>query len=334
MYTSSPEAEHVATFKKLGGQLGKKGLLHRPNYGQLISGWTSLSGAFRREGNHQMAALSHLSVAKCEHALKDNTLEASAYVEAGHCFWSLAFEMHEAGTLSFNENVTEAINCYMLAIEIYASSSPAQKSLAASLYFEIGFNLKKLGRYSEASRYFQCAADLQQFQDEILPAVNSLQSMLGCCILSRDYKTACFVLTWIIKLASEGPDLNDIDNFDSGRQCSTTSTPSSVLVYPALLVEARISLVLLLILQRDLGQARDYISKLPEDAVHTHKGTAQAAPLPQTAHLAITLLQDLVSACEHKDSVALQQIQWELWGMLTPPQNEFLHRIESELFVE
>lgn len=138
-----------------GVYLWIRGLLHKPNYGALVDQLTALSGAFKREGNYHFAALCHLSVARCEHILKNTTLEASAFVDAGHAFWGAATEAHEAALLSFDENVTEAINCYTLAIEVHHIKqwwlkltiiqiyiAAQQKSMAATLYYEIAVLLK------------------------------------------------------------------------------------------------------------------------------------------------------------------------------------------------
>lgn len=248
----------------------------------------------------------------------------------------------------FEEYVGEATNCYLTAINLYISKE--MKATAASLYHELGTLLQKLGRNGEAATFFIKAAEMHQALDQFHTAIASLWLAVDSSILQCDYITSCVTLNWIIKLASEVPDMND------SIEVSTRIGIKPIKIDKGLkgdsITEAILTLILLLVLQGDYQQSKDYICKLSEssfsidesaddddDDEADEKGSGDGEEEEENEEDEdelickkascefISLLTDFVTSCETSDIGGMKWCQRELWQTITPRQNELFHRI-------
>lgn len=178
----------------------------------------------------------------------------------------------ECSRLEFEEDVAEAISCYLLAIKVSGTMlcilflinflklyrSIKRNSYAASMYQELADFLKELRKFGEAAHYFRQAAELFQ-QDSPLAAISSLQEATECHVKQSiyfllwelteigDFKSACHVLVWIIKLASEVDSIQGLNETETRNPVQIRGPNYSV--FSKAIEQSRISLCLLLILQ-------------------------------------------------------------------------------------
>eukprot|EP01116_Phalansterium_solitarium_P022776 TRINITY_DN764_c0_g2_i1.p1 TRINITY_DN764_c0_g2~~TRINITY_DN764_c0_g2_i1.p1 ORF type:complete len:322 (+),score=73.62 TRINITY_DN764_c0_g2_i1:47-1012(+) len=311
------ENDYVETYKSISAKLKKRNiLLRKPPYPEAAEQFQALSLSLKRKNpKHPYAAFCLLALAKCEQALKNTTMEAIASIDAGHIYWSNQLDSSENAVLGFEEDLTQAVHCYLLAIKIYLSQK--KFGLAASFYYEMADHMKTLEKLADAADYFQEAAQLQQ-TDSPMTAILSLQQAVSCNIRLRDYKSSCAGLIWAIKLASEvvsAPQPSD------GGDAHSMPTLSS---YGQVLIECRVSLVLLLILQGDFLQAKDFVKKVADDA------TSCGFPAGYCAEF-ITLLNALVIGCERRVFDCAVAVQRELCRSLTTEQNDILMVVLNEM---
>eukprot|EP01132_Coremiostelium_polycephalum_P009386 gene9386-11531_t len=267
--------------------------MRKPNYGEAIEQYTQVMNSFKREGNHIYAAFCCLAIGRCEQAIKNSSsAEASCYIDSGYLIWENEIQSSETDIVSFEENISEAINCYLLAIKIYQNYK--RFSIMGTLYHEMASILKKLNKLEEAAEYFQKAAEIQRTESPI-SSINSLKEATYCKIMEWDYKGACDYLELIVTITTE------------------TNTP--------LEIEARVSLILLYILQNLFLKSQTQLGKLVND-INDLEG--QSSDLTEET---IALLNNLLVACERKEIAGLQAIQRELWSSLNDMQNDILQRI-------
>eukprot|EP01117_Protostelium_nocturnum_P007611 TRINITY_DN2725_c0_g1_i1.p1 TRINITY_DN2725_c0_g1~~TRINITY_DN2725_c0_g1_i1.p1 ORF type:complete len:223 (+),score=72.13 TRINITY_DN2725_c0_g1_i1:593-1261(+) len=209
-------------------------------------------------------------------------------------------------------------------------------SIAAALYFEMAGLLKELGKNEEARDYFHIAAEMQQ-EESALCAINSLEKSVECNILLRDYGNSCSDLIWIMKLASEisteAPSRTIVVT-ESGSIHSESKQRPSLLddfysknicsAYTKVMMEAKISLILVLILQGDFQQSRDFVSKLERDAMNN-------GIVIGSFQLITSLFETLVDECEQQDMEMVQSLHRELYPWLTKQQNQLILMIIEEL---
>lgn len=244
----------------------------------------------------------------------------------------------------FEEYVGEATNCYLAAINLYISKE--MKATAASLYHELGTLLQKLGRNGEATSFFVKAAEMHQGLNQFHTAIASLWLAVDSSILQCDYITSCVTLNWIIKLASEAPDMND--SIEVSTRIGITPVRVGKGLKEDSVTEAILTLILLLVLQGDYQQSKDYICKLsessfsieesdPDDASGSGRGDGESEEdndeeeddlvCKKASCEFISLLTDFVTSCETSDIGGMKWCQRELWQTITPRQNELFHRI-------
>lgn len=302
----------LETYNQLVAKLKKRFILiRRPPYEEMIDQFNVLLDLFNTSGNLRYAAFACLAISRCEHALQDVHGEALGYANTGHAFYMAELERSAANVPGFEEYVGEATSCYLLAISLYRSKD--MSATAAALFHELGTLLQKLGRGGEASSFFLKAAELHQSLDQYHTAMSSLWLAVDASISQCDYITACVTLNWIVKLSSEVPDMNDALESSTRAGLPVPSVSSATLKTDSV-HEALLTLVLVLLLQGDFQQAKDYICKLTESS-------------PAHPSTFMVLLNDLVTSCETSDVGGMRWCQRELWQVLTPRQNELVHRL-------
>ncbi|EFA82966.1 hypothetical protein PPL_03744 [Heterostelium album PN500] len=309
----------IDSYKLISNKLKKKKFpLRKPNYAEAIDQYAQIMNSFKREGNLMYAAFCCLSIGRCEQAIKNSSsAEASCFIDSGYLIWENEIKAFDNDYISFEENVTEAINCYLLAIKRF--------SIMGTLFFELATILKKLRKYEESAEYFNKAAEIMRTESPIT-AINSLKEAIQCKILECDYKGACDLLDTIVTIALESmPQENRLNQtiMVNHEQYENHRVPSSISLslYPYALIEARVSLILLYILQDSFLKSQSHLGKLVND-INDNEG--QSSDLTDET---IALLNNLLMACERKEINGLQAIQRELWSSLTDMQNDILQRI-------
>ncbi|PRP78595.1 hypothetical protein PROFUN_13544 [Planoprotostelium fungivorum] len=331
----SSKEDFVESYRKIYTKLKKKSILRKPNYAECSEEINDLVNSLKRQSKSQpYIGFCLKAVARCEEALKNLTLEAVAFSDAGFSFWQREMERSEYGYLSFGEDFSEAVDCYHLAISVYKRLN--KPAISAALYFEMAGFCKELGKNEEARDYFHTAAELQQ-ENSGLCAINSLEKSVECNILLRDYGNTCSDLIWMMKLASEistDTPTNTLVVSESGSLIVTPVRTSGIFqeiitknarsVYTMVMMEAKVSLILVLILQGDFQQSRDFVSKLERDA--TANGVTT-----NTFRLIIELFETLIEQVERQDVEMVMAVQRELHPWMTRQQNTLVLMIIEEL---
>eukprot|EP01112_Ceratiomyxa_fruticulosa_P001383 TRINITY_DN1145_c0_g3_i1.p1 TRINITY_DN1145_c0_g3~~TRINITY_DN1145_c0_g3_i1.p1 ORF type:complete len:348 (+),score=56.74 TRINITY_DN1145_c0_g3_i1:217-1260(+) len=338
--------QHLLTsYNLINTKLKKKRLLsavRKPNLSPTVDQFVSIENAFKREGDQRYAAFCCIAIARCEQAMRgdSSSVEAAAYLEAAYLLAdeqvSSSIAMQYKG---FEEDISEAVNCYLLAVEIYLKHQ--RVALAASLYYEMGSLLMQLNKLEQASMFLQQSSTLYQ-PESPLNATKALSLSSKCKLLLRDYRGAVDCLLNLIKIVTESENnLTENLAWDSGSSATSTTTSGtsssthqlSIAYFPVSfplrlhqLVEARITLILLLTLQDGFLQAKDQIGKLVEDVSQIGGGVCVGSEVSDEL---ITLLQNLVMVCERREAGGLRALQRELWNSLTDSQNEILQLIAA-----
>eukprot|EP01102_Stenamoeba_stenopodia_P019441 TRINITY_DN7341_c0_g1_i1.p1 TRINITY_DN7341_c0_g1~~TRINITY_DN7341_c0_g1_i1.p1 ORF type:complete len:316 (-),score=73.36 TRINITY_DN7341_c0_g1_i1:34-981(-) len=303
----------IESYKRLIAKLKKKKIFRKPVYGDSIDEFAQLLATVKRSGSHQYVAFCNLAVARAEQSLKNYNKEASNLVDAGTIFWEL--EQQERTSMAvagFEEYATEAINCYLLAIKIHIEQK--RHSLACTLYFEMAQALKSMNKLLEAAEYFKKAAELQE-KDCPINALSTFQEALHCNLLQRDYLSACELLNTMIQLASKKSLLSNLSTGTDGNNYYS--------VYVNTIVNCRITLLLLYIVQREFEKANNNIESLVEYCKATSINTADGE--------VFSILRDLMSACDSRDIHCLDEICEEVWSLLTPEQHEIHLQILQQI---
>ncbi|KYR02666.1 hypothetical protein DLAC_00121 [Tieghemostelium lacteum] len=326
----------IDSYKLISSKVKKKKFsVRKPNYGEAIEQLTQVMNSFKREGNGLYAAFCCLAIGRCEQAIKlSSSAEASCYIDSGYLIWENEIQSFEDDLISFEENIPEAINCYLLAIKVYQNYK--RFSIMATLYYEMASILKKLSKYEQGAEYFQKAAELQRTESPI-SSIYSLKEACYCKIMESDYKGACDYLDLIITIINETTPLETKINLNNSTGSTNNNNSLSQInnngigdaqlsnislsLFPYLLIETRVSLVLLLILQDSFLKSQAQLSKLVND-INDQEGQS-------TDHTeeTVSLLNNLLISCERKEINDLQAIQRELWSSLNDIQNDILQRI-------
>jgi len=352
----------IDSYKLISAKLKKKKFpMRKPNYSEAIDQFSQVMNSFKRDNNLMYAAFCCLSIGRCEQALKSSSsAEASCYIDSGYLIWENEIQNSDSDIIGFEENIPEAINCYLLAIKIY--NNYKRFSIMSTLYYEMASILKKLNKLEEAAEYFQKAAEIQRTESPI-SSINSLKEATFCKIMEWDYKGACNFLDLIVTIATEtiqpfetrisqlsiqshfdeyninqssnqnntnNTNLNNsiINNFNNNSNSSNSLKNNndkissvSMSLFPFLLIEARVSLFLLYLLQESFSKSHVQLSKLVND-INDHDGNGASL-----AEDTIALLNNLLIACERKEINGLPAIQRELWSSLNDMQNDILQRV-------
>ncbi|EGG23311.1 hypothetical protein DFA_05443 [Cavenderia fasciculata] len=315
----------IDSYKLISNKLKKKKFpLRKPNYGEAVEQYTQIMNSFKREGNNMYAAFCCLAIARCEQAIKNSSsAEASCYIDSGYLLWVDETISQDNNIITFEENVTEAINCYLMAIKIYQNYK--RFTIMGTLYYEMAMILKKLNKFEESSEYFQKASEIMRTESPIA-AINALREATGGKIQECDYKGACDFLDMMITIATESmpdkPSSSSSSSSNLNTMAPISSLNISLSLYPYALIESRVTLILLYILQDNFLKSQSHLGKLVNDINDQHDG--QASDLTEES---VALLNNLLMACERKEVGGLQAIQRELWSSLNDVQNDILQRI-------
>jgi len=313
--------------------------MRKPNLAEAVEQFTHLMSAFKRDKNVHYSVFCSLATARCEQAMNnDSTQEAGYYFVSGSVLWETCERSHNDGTEGIEEDITEAINCYLLAIKIYLNHQ--RGALAGHLYGEMGHALYALGYPILAGEYICQAAYLRQ-TDSPLVSIQLWIDGASCRISTKDYKSAIECYNNMIRILSDlafdysnrlasspppvtvTPSSSSLDLSSLSASSFRLGGPIAISVYTNLLVESRITLILLLLLQDSFLSAKDHIGKLLMDDLAS----------AETSDEVVSLLQALVMVCERREILGLRTLQRELCyggsGSLNALQSSLLDRLVS-----
>lgn len=238
-------------------------------------------------------------------------MEALYYHRAAKFFATFQTNLKLTNSPTYQESGELGLECYLAAIEVYMELK--KFAIAASLYYELGQFLVRLNRSTEASQYFEKAAELQQ-ADNAMSAIASLKKSFQCDVKNQNYNHATQVLQWIIKIATEQATLHS-DSF-----------------YIDINIESSVSHVLILILLNDFQQAKIMVSYLQKEyGEQDSKSNVEEQPifadLYFTKNIYFALLEQLVESVETYNECEVISIQSELKNILSSIQNELFLKI-------
>lgn len=330
-FNEESNENYVLSYQKVTDKLKRKRFLRKPNYAEALPDYAKLASQLRREGAQRFAAFCCIAVARCQEAQRNFPSQAIELQNAGDLFWNLALDEGNVDITDFEENTEQAIHSFKLAINIYLSLK--KYGMASSLYYEMATGLKYLKRYKEAAVEFRKAAEIQQTESSIV-AINSLMESFACSIEYGGFQDGFQDLQWIIKLSTEEAHENQSQFFLDKK------------------VDAFVSLVLVLLMMRDIEQARLTLILLRREHNLHHKKHTQPHVRPKqqnpqqnqpqkqqillpvdifsTSEWFFELMEEVVTSFEENDEYSLSQIHAELSETFSPIQNRlFLMVIQN-----
>eukprot|EP01103_Thecamoeba_quadrilineata_P004771 TRINITY_DN1460_c0_g1_i2.p1 TRINITY_DN1460_c0_g1~~TRINITY_DN1460_c0_g1_i2.p1 ORF type:complete len:228 (-),score=42.79 TRINITY_DN1460_c0_g1_i2:240-923(-) len=220
--------------------------------------------------------------------MKNDSKEAHYLLESGTLFWDLAlFEEKALGYhTQFEENSTQAIDCYLLAIKIHLEQRRVH--LAISLYSEMAANLKNLYKYAQATEYFKKAAEFLE-KDSPLSAVSLIEEATYCTLALKDYSTTFDLFQDVIQISSRF-----LSNIESSNHDTTWQNVPQNCVFLQSLMSARLSLVLICCLQNDFEKSKMSVFQLSTDLNRIQSTLQQKKSELETLPHPFCLLPDFV----------------------------------------
>ena len=113
-----------------------------------------------------------------EHFAGFQPLRACAHMCAAQHYLQAEMDAQDLDFGGFEENLTEAVDCYEFAINIYKGIQ--RNSFAATLHSELAQALMAFGRLEEATMHFRNAAEL--LTESPLPATSALENAIECSV--------------------------------------------------------------------------------------------------------------------------------------------------------
>jgi len=292
--------DYLEIYKTILSKVRKKKRFFRSNaISDSLDKFTQLMNELKREGEKQYAAFCALAIARCQEALENTTAQANNFSEAGQTFWESEIEEKNDNYLGFEENLTEAINCYKLAIDLYISKK--MECIASNLYAEMAQSLKILHKYEEAFLYFQRAASIQE-KYSVKSAIAYLKHASECKIEQHLFEAAVETLYRIINVSIA----------TNAKRIPLKLHPS---FYTDVTIESYITIFLIQLLQNRSKQALDTLKALKSNL--SQWGITSNKAL-------VSLLYTIADVHENKNILIIDQIQGEVCNFLTNIQNELL----------
>lgn len=290
-----------------------RSFFRKANFNEAIDSYTDLLKVLRRSEEEEYSGLVNVAIAKCHQQQSNTLMEALYYHRAAKFFADFQTGLKMTNSPTYQESAELGLECYLAAIEVYMELK--KFAIAASLYYELGQFLVNLSRSTEASQYFEKAAELQQ-ADNAMSAIVSLKKSFQCDVKNQNYTHATQVLQWIIKISTEQATLHS-DSF-----------------YIDINIESSVSHVLILILLGDFQQAKIVVNHLQKEyGEQNFKQTANVEDQPIFADLYFTknlyfaLLDQLVDSVESYNEREVISIQSELKNVLSSIQNELFLKV-------
>eukprot|EP00040_Diaphanoeca_grandis_P002738 m.22566 g.22566 ORF g.22566 m.22566 type:complete len:327 (+) comp13858_c0_seq1:315-1295(+) len=321
MTENREHAGMMASYKNISAKL-KKRFLRKPNQGDAIDQYESLSKWLEGEGIHQYAAFCMLAAARCDQAMGNPTGEADKFVKSGQLFSQAEIESKHLDFCGFEDNLVEAVECYEIAIDVYCKIQ--RTAFAATLRNEMANSLVAFGKLGDACKNYRAAATL--LEGSPLPRISALSNAADCLIREEDYAGALEVCVDIITTVSyHAKQLGDErwDVKSPGDHFFHYGNVFRSSVYGDVVEKWEIVAVFLLLLLPAKSREEHIFSKtLPR--YRNMVGECTATYMREDVFFTV---QSVVLSVESNDLVSLRQLQSELWHLITPLQNELLHKL-------
>eukprot|EP01104_Vermistella_antarctica_P018965 TRINITY_DN7226_c0_g1_i1.p1 TRINITY_DN7226_c0_g1~~TRINITY_DN7226_c0_g1_i1.p1 ORF type:complete len:388 (+),score=144.53 TRINITY_DN7226_c0_g1_i1:143-1165(+) len=337
-------ANFLTSYKTIYAKLKKRTFLKKESTKMTegVEQLTQLINTMKRSGQHQYVAFCCLAVGRCEQVLRREVKEAAAYVDAGNTFFYVEVEeRYDLRYAGFEENVVEAIHCYLYAIHLYTTNH--RFALAASLYYEMASMLLLLQNYGEAALYFTHAARLHQCFS-VMNETSCYNEAAVCHARLGEFDVARDILLVVsqklsgVSVEMEG-DLQDLRGA-RGQDSNATVEPGKLYKCHNMRVETTLSLVLLSILLRQFRDASKHTSELA--ALGYNFPPTGGLPSSHRPSLILSfpemdiriLLEHFVTACQKGDEECLLELHEDLWTVFNPFQHHLLKCILREIQYE
>eukprot|EP00299_Pterocystis_sp_00344_P008105 c2936_g1_i1.p3 GENE.c2936_g1_i1~~c2936_g1_i1.p3 ORF type:complete len:393 (+),score=88.30 c2936_g1_i1:1865-3043(+) len=147
------------------------------------SQFRSLEMMFQQSEENRYAAFCRLAVGRCEEAIHNTLGAAVAYSNSGQTFLKFESDNFRCLVPNFRENVLEATQCYLMAVECYREKQ--LYNLCGVLLLELGVGLASLQEFEGAVLHIRRAAEMLQGDSALaavccLTRVMQFQLELGC----------------------------------------------------------------------------------------------------------------------------------------------------------
>lgn len=315
----------MASYRSVTSKLKKRFMRKTPNVSAAAEQYYGLAKSLQQNGDYTHAAFCCVAAARCESALSNPTAAAETYAQAAQHYLQAEMDAQDLDFGGFEENLTEAVDCYEFAINIYKGIQ--RNSFAATLHSELAQALMAFGRLEEATMHFRNAAEL--LTESPLPATSALENAIECSIRRGSFESA---LTHILEIVSivanaqaprEGRrHVREVGDhlFDLGCGCNSG-------VYRDLIAHCEITTVLLFLLM-PAGTTEGH-TLMPTLKRYRHADRMKRAPY--TSEDIYLNICSLVLAFDARDVDALSAAQSDLWPDLSPIQNEVVNLLSHEI---
>ncbi|KAG2378235.1 hypothetical protein C9374_008378 [Naegleria lovaniensis] len=336
----------VEEFKKIADRL-KKRMFRKVPYDQISEQYANLSLHLQRNGQKHYTAISMLCAANAEKMNKTPLNAAFFYVYSGRIFSDQACSEKLIQYYTGEEFISEAIDAFREAIEIYDSKQIF--SMCASLCYELAQTLKVLGKFSESSHYYtKCffysvkqgklgEVDLDStFVDNSnnlslnrdtshSMELNSLQNAIDCLLEIKDFEMAVLRLKIYVNILEER-----IDYFSNS---DTTEHNVKLMewrpIYKIFIrqwMDAQITLLIVLLLQKRKEEASEVFENLNSG----EENSWIASEFPFFYENVLPLFAALIENCTDDNIDGIEQLlSQELQFCVTDQQQSLLEILRS-----
>lgn len=328
--------DYNAAFKSISAKLKKK-FLRKPNIGEAIDEYTSLSRQLENEECYGLSGYCLQQVAKCHHSVGNTVSESGALQQAAKLYLTSEIcSSIEIGSLTLDEDLMSAISLYEDAIRLHCDQN--EKLLAGKLCLELADIMgKKFDRYFEALPYYERAITLLSSShpnssntitnlDQVLLVQCKLAALqVNTCDFSGALDTYTDICNSILKVCQKSPTIEEPN--------ANIEYDEPLGIYSKLLVESDITKLLLLL----------YLKPTKLKAEHSNTlevySWFQTLSNPNLNYMPVVcmdkdkfiLLQSFVMACQSNDAEILYTLQTELWTVLSMIQNYLVDLITQQL---
>lgn len=307
--------DFLTEYRAISNKL-KKRFLRRPNVAEANEQFTKLSKRLREDDQPQYEAMCHLAIARCEQSVGNTACEAEALVAASRSFLRAERKIKAICCPSIEDHLTAAIHTYGHAIRIMDESG--QSSRAAGLCLELATALRDMDKTSEATAFYQKAADLRS--STVLEYLSAKMKVAECLIDTGDFHSALTALSDVSARAEAaqglGRPLVSVYADYAGR-CEVLRLLLLLLIEPT---SQNISPSLSLVLEKYAWQSAESTSATAADDASRILGDDL-----------FLLLQSLVMAVQVRDAGAVLELEDYLAPKLDSLPRTLLRRLSKNM---
>lgn len=304
------DSDPIGQYKNITAKL-KKRFLKKPNVNEGSEQFQTLARVLSNQECRPYSGFCFLAQARCEHSLSNPAGEANALLNAGREFMKEEKDLDELGFVSFEENLSAAINSYGHAIRVHMEAD--EYPMAAILSNELATNLARIGKHAEAVPNFERAAELREKSTDL--RLMYLGHAASSRLELRDYVGALDQFTEMQQIIQENCYIDgklQEEFIDVLARCEITRV------------------LLLMLLKPTPAFLKQVHSKLLEKYTW-EEADMWACSGAEIMNIDLFInLQSLVMCCQAKEIEMLVAMEPELMPMLSTEQQQLLHVVVRE----